>query len=283
MKIFLAGATGAIGRVLVPRLLKAGHEVIGTTRTPAKTPFITAMGARPVVIDAMDRDALHLCLEAERPDVVIHQMTDLASRDFAANTRLRIEGSRNLVDAAKAAGVQRMIAESIAWMSAPGNSSATEDEPLDLEAAGSRAGSVAAVQALEQAVAEMPIGVVLRYGLLYGPATWYDRESLTTEQLQQGRLEATDAVSSFIHVDDAAQAALEALNWPAGIYNIVDDEPAAATDWMPVYASLVGAPVPSVKSGKADWERGASNAKAKALGWKPQYATWREGFKAVLV
>jgi nucleoside-diphosphate-sugar epimerase len=282
MKIFLAGATGAIGRLLVPRLLKAGHDVIGTTRTPAKTVFITEMGARPVVVDALDREALHLCLETERPDVVIHQMTDLAARDFAANTRLRIEGSRNLVDAAKAAGVQRMIAESIAWMYGPGIDPATEDQPLDIEATESRAGSVAAVQALEQAVAEMPIGVVLRYGLLYGPATWYDRDSLTTEQLQQERLEATDAVSSFIHVDDAAQAALEALEWPAGIYNIVDDEPAPATEWISLYASLVGAPSPTTKSGRADWERGASNAKAKALGWRPQYATWREGFKTVL-
>jgi nucleoside-diphosphate-sugar epimerase len=282
MKIFLAGATGAIGRLLVPRLLKAGHDVIGTTRTPAKTVFITEMGARPVVIDALDREALHLCLETERPDVVIHQMTDLATRDFAANTRLRIEGSRNLVDAAKAAGVQRMIAESIAWMYGPGASPASEDEALDLAATESRAGSVAAVQALEQAVAEMPIGVVLRYGLLYGPATWYKRDSLTTDQLKQGQLEATDAVSSFIHVDDAAQAALEALEWPAGIYNIVDDEPAAATEWMTLYANLVGAPLPSIKAGKADWERGAANAKAKLLGWKPQYATWREGFKTVL-
>lgn len=282
MKIFLAGATGAIGRLLVPKLLKAEHEVVGTTRYPSKTAFITAMGARPVVVDVLERGAIFAALEAEKPDAIIHQLTDLASRDFAANTRLRIEGSRYLVDAAKAAGVQRMVAESISWMYGPGETPATEDESLDVSATETRAGSVAAVQALEQAVAEMPIGVVLRYGLLYGPATWYDREALTTEQLHQSRLEATDSISSFIHVDDAAQAALEALDWPAGIYNIVDDEPAPATEWMMHYASLVGASMPSIKSGKAGWERGASNAKAKALGWKPQYATWREGFKTVL-
>jgi len=282
MKIFLAGATGAIGRLLGPLLINAGHEVIGTTRTPAKTALITAIGGQPIVVDVLDREAIFAALEAERPDVVIHQLTDLSTRDFAANTRLRIEGTRNLVDAALATGVQRMIAESIAWMSAPGTGPAHEDEPLDHEAAESRRRSVLAVQSLEQAVAEIPIGVVLRYGLLYGPGTWYARDGLTTEQLQKSVIEASDSVSSFVHVEDAAHAALDALDWPAGIYNIVDDEPAIGTEWLPLYAALVGAPTPPVKSGKADWERGASNAKAKALGWQPQYPTWREGFKAAL-
>jgi nucleoside-diphosphate-sugar epimerase len=139
------------------------------------------------------------------------------------------------------------------------------------------------VQALERAVAEAPVGVVLRYGLLYGPGTWYTRDGLTTEQVRRGELTATDGVTSFLHVADAAQAALAALAWPAGPVNIVDDAPAAGTEWLPLYASLVGAPPPLVTLGAANWERGASNARAHELGWSPQFPTWREGFKSAMI
>src|ERR1041385_6124919 len=253
MKIFLAGATGAIGRLLVPLLIKAGHEVTGTTRSAARSQQIAAMGAQPVVVDVLDRDGVFAALRAAQPDVVIHQLTDLTGRDFAANTRLRIEGSRNLVNAALAVGVQRMIAESISWIYVAGQGPAHEDEPLDVP-------RVVAVQSMEQAVAEIPVGVILRYGILYGPGTWYSRDGLTTEQIRNGEIEANDAVTSFLHVADAAQAALLALDWPAGPLNIVDDAPAPAHEWVPVYASLVGAPPPPVESGALGWERGASNA-----------------------
>ncbi len=279
MKILLAGATGAIGRLLVPLLVAAGHEVAGTTRHAEKREQIAASGARPVVADALDREAMFAALRAERPDVVIHQFTDLRGRDFAGNSRLRIEGTRNLVDAALAAGVQRMIAQSIAWIYVPGQRPASEDEPLDLGASASRRATVAAVRTLEEAVAEMPVGVVLRYGVLYGPGTWYSRDGWFTERVRRGEVAATGGVTSFLHVADAAQAALQALDWPAGPLNIVDDEPAAGTDWLPLYASLVGAPPPPVKPGAEGWERGASNARARSLGWRPQYPTWREGFK----
>jgi len=282
LKIFLAGATGAIGRLLLPLLVEAGHDVAGTTRSEAKQAQIAAQGGRPVVVDVLDRDAVFAVLNAERPDVVIHQLTDLSRRDFAGNSRLRIEGTRHLVDAALAVGVQRMIAQSIAWVCVPGQGPATEDEPLDLDAPPPRGETVAAVHSLEQAVAEMPVGVVLRYGILYGPGTWYSRDGLTTDQIRRGEIEASDAVTSFTHVEDAARAALLALDWPAGIYNIVDDAPAPAREWVAEYARLVGAPAPPIRAGAAAWERGVSNAKARALGWRPLYPSWREGFRSVL-
>lgn len=278
MKVFLAGATGAIGRLLLPMLVNAGYEVTGTTRSAAKTASIVSAGARPVVVDALDRDKLFAALAEAQPDVVIHMMTDLNTRDFAANSKLRIEGTRNLVDAARAVGVKRMIAESISWMYAAGTAPASEDEPLDVTATESRGRAVAAVQALEQAVTEMPVGVILRFGILYGPGTWYAHDALTTEQIKRGELVANDAVTSFVHVADAASAAFAALDWPAGCYNIVDDEPASAKEWLPFYAFLVGAPLTPFQNGAAAWERGASNAKARHHGWQPKRATWREGF-----
>ena len=282
MRIFLAGATGAIGRLLLPHLVEAGHEVTGTTRSAAKSDQIKLLGGQPIVMDALDRQALIKIVAAARPDVIINMMTDLNGRDFAANSRLRIEGSRNLVDAALAAGVQKLIAETISWIYAAGNLPAHENEPLDSEAPDGRGRSVAAVQALEGAVAEMPVGIVLRFGILYGPGTWYTRDSLTTEQLRRGELVANDAVNSFIHVADAAQAAFQALGWPAGAYNIVDDEPATKKEWMPYYARLVGAPAPVYKAGAEAWERGESNAKARQQGWQPIYPSWREGFSTEL-
>jgi nucleoside-diphosphate-sugar epimerase len=282
MKIFVAGAAGAVGRLLVPLLVAAGHAVAGSTRSAGKSAGIAAAGARPVVANALEREGLFAALLAERPDVVIHQITDLSGLDFAANTRLRVEGTRNLVDAARAAGVERMIAQSISWIYVPGPVPAGEGEPLDLSAPAPRGRMVAAAHALDQAVAEMPIGVVLRYGIFYGPGTWYARDGLTTVQVRRGEIVATDGLTSFVHVADAARAALQALNWPSGPVNIVDDEPAPGTEWVPLYAKLVGAPPPPMKPGAEPWERGASNAKARSLGWRPAFPTWRAGFKAAL-
>lgn len=279
MRIFLAGATGAIGRLLVPLLVQSGCEVYGTTRSAAKAASITAAGGHPIVVDALDRDGLFAALAEVQPKVVLHMLTDLNDRNFAANTNLRIEGTRNLVDAALAAGsVKRIIAESISWMYGSGDAPATEDEPLDVNAPEARLRGVKAVQSLEQAASELPNSIILRFGIFYGPGTWYAREGFTADQVRRGELAASDAVTSFIHVADAAQSVLHALDWSAGIYNIVDNEPAAGTDWLPIYADLLSAPKPPVKNGAEGWERGASNAKAKLQGWQPQYATWRDGF-----
>ncbi len=283
MKIFLAGATGVVGRLLLPMLVQAGHDVTGTTRSSAKTDSIAAAGGRPVVMDVMDRAAIFAVLEQAHPDVVIHQLTDLGERDFAANSRLRVEGVPNLVDAAKVVGVQKMIAQSISWIYKAGKQPAHEDEPLDADAPDARGRTVRSAQAAELSVAEMPSAVILRYGFLYGPGTWYARDSFTSDQLRRGEQVVNDAVVSFIHVADAAQAALLALDWPAGIYNIVDDEPAIKKELLGVYATLIGAPPPPYQAGREAWERGESNEKSRQLGWQLMYPTWREGFKTELV
>ncbi len=283
MKIFLAGATGVVGRLLLPMLVQAGHEVVGTTRSSAKFDQIIAVGGQPIVMDALDRAATFTALEQTRPDVVIHQLTDLGERDFAANSCLRVEGVPNLADAAKAAGVQKIIAQSISWVYAAGEQPTHENEPLDINASDPRGRTVRTVQTAELAVAKMPVAVILRYGLLYGAGTWYARESFTTDQLRHGELLVNDALVSFLHVEDAARAALLALGWPVGIYNIVDDEPATKKEVFGLYANLIGAAPPPYKAGREGWERGESNAKARQMGWQPFYRTWREGFKTELI
>lgn len=282
MKILLAGATGVIGRELLPLLVKDGYEVIGTTRQPARTAEIAAAGATPLVLDALERDKVFAALAQVRPDVVLHQLTDLSTRNWAGNSHLREAGTRNLVDAALSVGVQRMIAQSIAWVTIARDTPAQETDPLDLEADEPRRSTIRAVQALEEAVAEMPIGIVLRYGFLYGAGTWYARDGWIAEQVQAGKLTATAGIQSFVHVVDAAEAARLALHWSAGIVNIADDAPAAGTEWLPIYAKLVGAPPPPQQDHKEGWERGVSNAKAKQLGWLPRYPDWHTGFQAVL-
>ncbi|MBI1278360.1 MAG: NAD-dependent epimerase/dehydratase family protein [Anaerolineaceae bacterium] len=281
-KILLAGATGVVGRLLLPMLVKAGHEVIGTTRSISKTGSIAAAGGHPLVLDVMDREATFTVLAQSKPDVVIHQLTDLAERDFTSNSQLRIEGVPNLVAAAKAVAVQKMIAQSISWIYAAGDKPAHEDEPLDIDASDSHGRAARAAQTAERSVMEIPHAIILRYGLLYGPGTWYARESFTSGQLQRGELTVNDAVASFLHVEDAAQAAFLALDWSAGIYNIVDDEPATKKEIFGLYARVIGTSLPPYETGKEKWERGESNAKARQLGWQPLYPTWREGFKSEL-
>ncbi len=279
VKVFLAGATGAVGRRLLPRLMSAGHAVTAMTRSSVKAGQLQALGVRAIVLDAFDREGLALALERERPDVVVHQLTDLAARDFQANNRLRIEGTRNLVDAARAAGVRQMIAQSLASAYAPGAGPAREDEPFDLRAPAPRGRMVEGVAALERAVEEMPVGVILRYGFLYGPGTWYARGGWAEQQLYRGELKVSRGVASFVHVDDAAEAALLALQWPAGPVNIVDDEPAPLAVWLAALAEALSTPLPQVANDAEPHERGASNAHARrVLGWTPQYPTWREGF-----
>lgn len=223
MKIFLAGAGGAIGRRLTPLLCAAGHAVVGTTRSADKAAAVAALGAEPAVVDVFDADALARAVKAAAPQVVMHQLTDLAfapgtpqyDEALARNARLRIEGTRNLVAAAQAAGVRRLIAQSIAFIYAPGAGPRIESDPL-LAAEGSTARTVNAVTALEQAVLAMPEGIVLRYGFFYGPGTW-----------------STDGASRApaVHVDAAAQAAaLAVTKGKPGIYNIAEDDASLSSE-----------------------------------------------------
>jgi nucleoside-diphosphate-sugar epimerase len=262
-------------------LVKAGYDVFGTTRDPGKTAQIEAMGAHPVLVDVFHRPALIAAVGAAHPDVIIHQLTDLTTADFAANDRLRIDGTRNLVDAAKAAGVRRMIAQSLAITYAQKAEPATELDPLADETPAVR-DTVKGIRALEAAVAELPEGVILRYGLFYGPGTWYSKKGPFADAVLRAERPAGKGSSSFIHVEDAARAAMRAIDWPPGVFNIVDDDPAAGTEWLPVFAAAIGAPVPP--KGEFDgYEQAASNKKVRQeLGWKPLHPTWREGFRTAL-
>jgi nucleoside-diphosphate-sugar epimerase len=224
VKIFLAGAGGAIGRRLVPLLRAAGHEVVGTTRSADKAAAVTALGAEPAVVDVFDAAALMRVMRAAAPQLVMHQLTDLPhapgtpgyEAGLERNARLRIDGTRNLVAAAKAAGVKRLIAQSIAFVYAQGEGARVETDPLDLGATGARKRTVEGVVALEDATLEMPEGIVLRYGLLYGPGTWFERE-------KRGK--------PALHVDAAAQAALLAVtHGERGIYNVAEDDGAISSE-----------------------------------------------------
>ena len=280
MKVFVAGAAGVIGRVLVPRLVRAGHDVAGMIRAAGKGEWLRSQGARPIVADVFDRQGLTAALRAERFDAIIDQLTSLGAGDYAANIRIRTEGTGNLLDAAAAAGIRRVVAQSFC-MYASGDGVAQEGDALDLES-GIYGGSIRGIVAMEDAVNGFG-GVILRYGMLYGPGTWFARDGLIADQMRRGEFVATDDIASFLHIEDAAQAAVLALEWPAGTVNIVDDEPAPATEWAPVFADALGVAAPKVKAGGGSVERGVSNAKAKReFGWQPIHPSWREGFRRVL-
>ncbi|WP_163507507.1 NAD-dependent epimerase/dehydratase family protein [Fodinicola acaciae] len=279
MRILLAGATGVVGRRLVPLLVGAGHQVTGLTRRPAGARQLVAAGAQAAVVNVYDPDALTTTVRAAAPEVVMHQLTDLSSGDTNANAEIRRRGTRNLVDAALAAGVTRMVAQSISWVYEPGSEPAAEDTPFDLHADEPRRTTVRGVAVLEESVRRMPEWVLLRYGLFYGPDTWHAADGRLATQARTGQLTATGDVSSFVHVDDAVAAAIAALNWPTGPVNVCDDEPAAALDWMPDFCRAVGAPEPRAEQTRQPWARGADNQYArKNLNWTPKYPTWRIGF-----
>jgi len=281
MRIFLAGATGVIGRRVVPRLIGRRHQVTGLVRRPEDAAWLRGLGAGAVVGDVFDRDMVLRAVGLAAPDVVMHQLTDLKGGNFLANSVMRTAGTRHLVDAAVAAGVRRVVAQSIAWAYEPGDVPAGEGVPLDLGASDSRLRTVQGVAALEAAVRAAPEWVVLRYGLLYGPGTWYARDGLMAERAACGELAADGDVASFVHADDAAGAAVDALEWPTGAVNVCDDVPAAGGDWVPAFCRAVGAPDPGLSpaAGRNGWARGASNEYArKVLNWTPAYPSWREGF-----
>ncbi len=223
MKIFLAGAGGAIGRKLTPLLRAVGHTVIGTTRSADKADAVRALGAEPVVVDVFDAQALARAVVAAAPQAIIHQLTDLPAapgtpqyeEGIARNVRLRVEGTANLVAAARAANVKRMVAQSIAFAYAPANGVRVESDPLNLAAEGVAGRSAQGAAALEQAVLGLAEGIVLRYGYFYGPGTWYD----------------TPYRAPAVHIEAAARATMQALlKGKPGIYNIAEDGPAVSSE-----------------------------------------------------
>ncbi len=309
MKVFLAGATGVIGRRLVPLLTRAGHNVFGMARSPGAVMGLRAAGAVPLTADALDRQAVTAAVARAAPDVVVHQLTAIPprldirhfDRDFALTNRLRKEGTDHLLAAARAAGAQRFVAQSFAgWPYArSGGPVKSEEDPLDPDPPPRLRATLEAIRHLESAVAgsETPVGLVLRYGAFYGPGTSISRGGSLVEEISRRRVPIVGdggGIWSFLHIDDAAQATLAAIErGPAGIYNIVDDEPAPVSAWLPALASAVGAKPPRrIPAWVARFAigrhgvvmlteaRGASNQKAKReLGWTPRWQSWRDGFR----
>lgn len=305
MKIFLAGATGAIGRPLIRELNEHGHEVIGTTRSEAKAADLRVLGAEPVILDALDRDAVIAAVARAKPDAIVHQLTALSNIDFRhfeksfeLTNRLRTDGTDNLLAAARAAGVKRCIAQSYAGhpYARTGGPVKTEDDPLDPAPAAQMRSTIDAIKYLERSVLEFG-GVVLRYGGFYGPGTGLAPRGEQLEMIRKRRFPLVGksrAVWSLVHVDDAAAATVAALERakPGTIYNIVDDEPARVGEVVPYLAKVVGAKPPrripvwlARLLGEhmvvmMDEVRGASNAKARReIGWEPAHRSWRDGFR----
>jgi len=303
MRVFVAGATGVIGRFLVPGLIDAGHEVTASTRSAAKAGQLASAGATPVVADGLDRAAVLDAVKAAEPEVIVHQMTaltDLRSfrnldKQFAVTNELRTRGTDYLLEAAALAGTRRFIAQSfIGWNNArSGGPVKTEQDPLDPSALPGTTGALAAIKHVEEAVpAQVPEGLVLRYGILYGHGA-SDLMLGVVRKRQLPVIGGGTGIWSFTEVTDAAAATAAAVTAGApGLFNVVDDEPAPVAQWVPYLASCLGAKPPvsapawlgRLLGGEmiVEWMRkgrGASNKKAKReLGWTPKYPSWRDGF-----
>jgi nucleoside-diphosphate-sugar epimerase len=305
MNIFIAGGTGAIGRVLVPLLVNAGHRVVVLTRSANRASQVQEMGAVPVVGDVYDQARLARLLAKSEAEVVIQQLTAFGTKDgdpYAETMRVRTEGTRNLVSAARAARVRRFIAQSISFMCSPFGSGLTDEEtPLHLDASPAVRAFAEAVASLERQSLEASgmSGTVLRYGWFYGPGTSYDPEGAIPSAIRKGDYPIVGAGAgtySFIDLRDAAVATIKALSHEAGgIYNIVDDSPVRLSEWLPLVAKLLDAPPPGhldealarqklgdVRVYYMNEQRGASNAKAKReFDWQPAFPSWRTGFEAL--
>jgi nucleoside-diphosphate-sugar epimerase len=315
MKVFVAGASGALGKKLVPQLAAKGHEVVGMTRTAAKSDGLRALGARPVVADALDADAVHKAVLDAEPDVIVHELTSLSGdmdmrhpdRFFATTNRLRTDGTDHLLAAGEAVGARRFVAQSYAgWPYArTGGPVKTEMDALDPDPPASMRTSLDAIRHLEQAVTGISWGegIVLRYGSFYGPGTGMsaDPAAQMTKPIRKRQFPIVGGgggMWSFVHIEDAASATAIAAteHGASGIYNIVDDEPAPVREWLPALADAIGAKKPMqvpkvlgrLMAGEAAVTlmteiRGASNDKAKnELGWVLRYPTWRSGFETGL-
>ena len=315
MKIFVAGATGAIGRALIPKLVARDHEVVGMTRSASKQDLVRSLGARPVVADALDPDAVAQAVASAEPEVIVHELTALSGpmsgRDMRhpdrypgaiMTNRLRTEGTDHLLAAGRAVGARRFVAQSFGAFryARTGGPVLTEDVPLDPDPPAPPRSAQEALLHLEQAVTaiEWGEGLVLRYGGFYGPGTSLSLapDAQMTESVRKRRFPIVGGgggVWSYVHIDDAATATVVAVeHGRPGVYNIVDDEPAPVREWLPVLASALGAKPPrrvprwlgrlaagEVATIMMTDVRGASNEKAKReLGWRPRYASWRQGF-----
>ena len=305
VNIFIAGGSGAIGRQLVPMLVQEGHRVVAMTRSPEGATLLDAMGATSVIGNVFDKVRLGELVERAEPEIIIHQLTAFGARDadpLAETIRIRTEGTRNLLEAAEKSAARRFITQSISFICTPVKGGLTdEDTPLYLDAP-------QAIRPLAQAVAELEDrtihcsgmeGIVLRYGWFYGPGTNYDPADTIPRAIKRGRMPIVGTgggTYSFVHVHDAAVATMKALTRGGpGIYNIVDDAPAKLSEWLPVVARLLDAPMPAHMDEALAREKlgdmlvyifneqaGASNRRAKkVLSWELTIPSWEMGFKSL--
>jgi nucleoside-diphosphate-sugar epimerase len=304
MRVFVAGAAGAVGQQLLPLLAAQGHEVTATTRSPGKAALLRELGAEPVVVDGLDAEAVGKAVAQAEPEAIIHQMTSLAGgnslrnfdKTFAVTNRLRTEGTDHLLAAATAAGVRRFVAQSYTGWTNPrtGGPVKTEDDPLDPNPPAAQRESLAAIRHVEQVVpaATQMEGIVLRYGSFYGPGA-SDEFAAMISKRKVPIIGDGAGIWSFLHIRDAATATVAALErGTPGVYNVVDDEPASVAEWLPYLAQAIGAKAPyrvpvwlgRLAAGEVGVSmmtqiRGSSNAKAKQdLGWQPVWPSWRQGF-----
>src|ERR671914_1455498 len=308
LRVFVAGATGAIGKQLVPRLVEGGHEVHGMTRSESKQAMLRELGAVPVVADALDPDQVAEAVGMAKPDVIVHQLTALSGkgmrglkRRVAITNRLRSEGTDHLLSGGRAEGVRRFVAQSnYALYARTGGPVKSEEDPLDPAPPGKLREGLAAIRHLEQAVldARWTEGIVLRYGGFYGPGTNMAPGGDLFEMIRKRRFPLVGdggGIWSFIHIADAAEATMAAVeHGNRGVYKVVDDDPAPVAEWLPALAQKLGAKKPMrvprfilrLVAGEAGVVmmtdvRGASNAKAKReLGWRPAHPSWRQGLAA---
>ena len=304
MRVFVTGATGALGRHLVPGLVAAGHEVTATTRTPGKVAQLREAGVEPVVLDGLDREAVIAAVLAAAPEVIVHEMTALASmrslrnpdKLFAVTNDLRTRGTDNLLTAAARAGTRRVIAQSyVSANERSGGPVKTEEDPLDSQPIPTASRALAAIKHVEKTVPlAAPEGIVLRYGSFYGPGASEILLDLVRKR-QLPVIGGGTGIWSFIEITDAAAATLAAVDRGApGVYNLADSDPAPVAQWLPYLAKVAGAKPPlrvpawlgrllagEFVVAQMTSARGSSNEKArKELGWEPRYASWREGFRA---
>jgi nucleoside-diphosphate-sugar epimerase len=310
MRVFVAGATGVIGRPLVEALTASGHEVVGTTRSQERAELLSSLGGEPMVLDARDTDALRAAVIEARPEVVVNQLTNLPKKldykrpeeTFGATTDLRGRVGPALAGAAAEAGAKRLIVQSVCFFYAStGKPVHDEDDPLiDLPPGLPQAKGALALEALERSTVETPgiEGVVLRYGFFYGRGA-ESIDGASAEDVRKRRMPIIGkgtGIFSLVQVEDAVSATVLAVERGSGIYNVCDDDPAPMSDWLPAYAEALGAGPPRrvpvwlarLVAGKqavvsATSLEGASNAKIKReLGWEPRYASWRHGFRQAL-
>ena len=312
MKVFVAGATGVVGRRLVPLLVASGYQVAGMTRASDREGWLRSVGAEPVVVDAFDGTAVRAAVVRTKPEVVIHEMTGLTGAkdfkkfddEFALTNRLRTEGTDNLLAAARAANVRRVIAQSYGnWnYERTGSALKTEDDPFDPNPPANQRKSLAAIRYVEEQVVGAADfeGIALRHANHYGPGTSFAVDGDIVKLVRKRRFPIVGngaGIWAFVHVDDLARATVAAIGrGRRGVYNIVDDEPAPVATWLPELARAIGAKPPlrvpvwlgRLASGEVGVSmmtqiRGASNAKAKReLGWQPTYKSWRSGFRTGL-